>query len=45
GDLVEILAALPTGEEIPPELYQVVAELLACLYRLNGTYARQQSVP
>lgn len=43
GDLVEILAGLPTGEEIPPELYQVVAELLACLYRLNGTCSAGQA--
>jgi len=43
GDLVEILAGLPTGEEIPPELYQVIADLFACLYRLNSSLAKSHS--
>ncbi|GAB4175467.1 MAG: FlhB-like flagellar biosynthesis protein [Geothermobacteraceae bacterium] len=43
GDLVEILAGLPTGEEIPPELYQVIADLFACLYRLNNSLAQSHS--
>lgn len=32
-DLVRLLDALDVGREIPPELYQVVAELLAFVYR------------
>lgn len=32
-DLVTLLEALDVGKEIPPELYQVVAELLAFVYR------------
>lgn len=36
SDLVALLAMCEVGEEIPLELYQVVAELLAYLYRLNG---------
>lgn len=35
-DLLELLAGVELGEEIPEELYQVVAELLTYLYRLNG---------
>ncbi len=34
-DLVTLLAALDVGEEIPTELYEVVAEVLSYLYRLN----------
>ena len=34
-DLVEVLSKLDLDEEIPPELYVVVAELLAFVYSLN----------
>jgi flagellar biosynthesis protein len=34
-DLVKALIQLDFDEEIPPELYQVVAEVLAFAYRLN----------
>ncbi len=34
-DLVELLGKLDVGDAIPPELYLVVAEILAYLYRLN----------
>lgn len=37
-DLVELLAGIPLGTEIPPELYQAVAEILAFVYRVNGRY-------
>jgi flagellar biosynthesis protein len=37
-DLLEVLATIPLGEEIPPDLYQTVAEILVFLYRLNGRY-------
>ncbi|MCX7635667.1 MAG: EscU/YscU/HrcU family type III secretion system export apparatus switch protein [Syntrophales bacterium] len=33
--LVQILYRLDLDEEIPPELYRVVAEILAFVYRLN----------
>jgi flagellar biosynthesis protein len=36
-DLLELLAACDLGQEIPSELYRVVAELLAFLQRLNGS--------
>ncbi len=35
AELVEILAKVPVGDEIPEELYQAVAEILAFIYRLN----------
>jgi len=38
-DLLALLAACEVGEEIPLELYTVVAELLAYLYRVNGELA------
>jgi flagellar biosynthesis protein len=34
-DLVEILGTIPIGDEIPVELYQAVAEILAFVYKLN----------
>ena len=36
ADLLALLAACELGDEIPPELFAVVAELLAYLYRVNG---------
>lgn len=38
-DLLEVLGRIPVGEEIPAELFQAVAELLAFIYRMNGRYA------
>jgi flagellar biosynthesis protein len=37
-DLVQILAQLELDQEIPPELYQVVAEILAFVYSLNSQW-------
>ncbi len=37
-NLVQILSQLDLNQEIPPSLYQVVAELLAFVYRLNNDY-------
>lgn len=37
-DLVELLAGIPLGMEIPAELYQAVAEVLSFVYRVNGKY-------
>jgi len=34
-DLVEVLSKLDIEEEIPPEIYVAVAELLAFVYSLN----------
>ncbi len=37
-DLVELLAKVDIGQEIPVELYQTVAEVLAFVYRMNNTH-------
>ncbi|MBE9487249.1 MAG: EscU/YscU/HrcU family type III secretion system export apparatus switch protein [Chloroflexi bacterium] len=42
-DLLEVLGRVPIGEEIPPELVQAVAEILAFIYRVNGRYAPADS--
>ncbi|MGB9595723.1 MAG: EscU/YscU/HrcU family type III secretion system export apparatus switch protein [Candidatus Poribacteria bacterium] len=34
-DLTELLMQIELNEEIPPELYKVVAEIFAYVYRLN----------
>lgn len=34
-DLVEVLVRLNIGDEIPPELYQVLAEILSFIYKLE----------
>ena len=36
ADLTELLAKVPVGTEIPVELYQAVAEVLAFVYRVNN---------
>jgi len=35
-DLIEVLSGLDLNEEIPPDLYIIVAELLAFVYSLNS---------
>jgi flagellar biosynthesis protein len=35
ADLTDLLAKVPVGTEIPSELYQAVAEVLAFVYRVN----------
>jgi len=36
GELVEILAKLELGDEIPEVLYRVIAEIIAFAYHLQG---------
>lgn len=36
--LVELLGRLQIGQEIPPELYQIVAEVLAFVYEMDAKY-------
>jgi len=38
SNLAGVLELLEPGTEIPPELYQAVAEILAFVYRLNRKY-------
>jgi flagellar biosynthesis protein len=40
-DLVAVLAKLDLSQEIPPELYRAVAELLAFVYRVNDRWKQQ----
>ncbi len=37
-DLVELLAKVPVGEEVPAELYQTIAEVLAFVYSVNSKF-------
>ncbi len=37
-DLVELLAQVDVGKEIPAELYQTVAEVLSFVYRMNNRH-------
>ena len=43
-DLVELLEKIDVGQEIPEELYKIVAELLAWVYDLNKEYPGKQQV-
>ena len=40
-DLVAVLARLDLSQEIPPELYRAVAELLAFVYRVNDRWKQR----
>ncbi|HFE51913.1 MAG TPA: hypothetical protein ENK07_00590 [Bacteroidetes bacterium] len=44
ADLAELLARLDLGEEVPPELYRVVAEVFAWLYRVKKKNERMRLV-
>jgi len=37
-DLVAVLSKLDLDQEIPPELYRTIAELLAFIYRANNRW-------
>jgi hypothetical protein len=41
--LAQILSRLDIDEQIPPELYKAVAEILAFVYSLNERYRDQRS--
>lgn len=38
ANLVELLSKISIGDEIPTELYQTVAEVLAFVYRINEKF-------
>ncbi|MEW6426967.1 MAG: EscU/YscU/HrcU family type III secretion system export apparatus switch protein [Thermodesulfobacteriota bacterium] len=38
GDLAEVLSLLKLNQEIPPQTYAAVAEILAFIYRTNASY-------
>ncbi len=35
-DLIEILSKLELGQEIPPEMYKLIAEVLVYVYKANN---------
>ncbi len=37
-NLLELLSKIPIGDEIPVELYQTIAEVLAFVYQVNNDY-------
>jgi len=37
-NLVELLSKVPIGDDIPVELYQTVAEVLAFVYQINDKF-------
>jgi flagellar biosynthesis protein len=39
-DLIEVLSQVDVDQEIPPAVYQVVAELLAFVYQMNNDYQK-----
>ena len=44
-ELVELLAQVPLGQEIPEELYQTVADILAYVYAVNERFKDRQEAP
>ncbi len=42
-NLVQILAGLEIDQEIPPELYRAVAEILAFIYSVNNRRREQEN--
>lgn len=42
-NLVELLAKIPLGDEIPTELYQTVAEVLAFVYQVNNKFKEKMT--
>jgi flagellar biosynthesis protein len=39
--LTSLLMAIEIDQEIPPELYAAVAEVLACIYRLDQDFSKR----
>lgn len=44
-DLIELLAKIPVGQEIPAELYQTIAEVLAFVYAINSKFKEKLGPP
>ncbi|WP_407314125.1 EscU/YscU/HrcU family type III secretion system export apparatus switch protein [Desulfosporosinus sp. SB140] len=42
AQLVEALIKIDIGQEIPPELYKAVAEILAFVYRLDSEWSEKE---
>ncbi len=43
ANLVELLSKISVGDEIPTELYQTVAEVLAFVYQINEKFREKTS--
>lgn len=43
-DLMELLAKVELGQEIPEELYKAVAEILAFVYRINDKWKKDHGM-
>jgi flagellar biosynthesis protein len=43
ANLVELLSKIPIGNEIPVDLYQTVAEVLAFVYQINEKFKTKMS--
>ncbi len=43
ADLLEVLGKVPIGQEIPAQLFQAVAEILAFIYQANNSFAAHSS--
>ncbi len=44
-DLVEVLSKLDLDQEVPPEAYILVAEILAFVYRMNRNWRNPAASP
>lgn len=43
ANLVELLSKVPVGDEIPVELYQTIAEVLAFVYKINEKFKHKMT--
>ncbi|MEO6098343.1 MAG: EscU/YscU/HrcU family type III secretion system export apparatus switch protein [Fibrobacteria bacterium] len=41
GELAELLSEVDAGQSIPEELYEVVAQIMAMVYRMDSSLARK----
>ncbi|MFQ5444074.1 MAG: EscU/YscU/HrcU family type III secretion system export apparatus switch protein [Nitrospinales bacterium] len=41
ADLVQVLSQVDIGQEVPPSVYRVVAELLAFVYQMNQEFKNE----
>lgn len=44
SDLAEVLVALDLNQNIPPETYPVIAEILAYIYKQNEKFGKQKRI-
>ena len=42
-DLVQVLSQVDLDEQIPPAVYQVVAEIFSFIYHLNNKYQKENA--